>query len=57
MLPIVEKVTRLSKEHRLKLGFFLIVIIVALLSFALGYMTAKDFTRTPIIIENYSRAP
>ena len=36
---------------------FLIVVIVALLSFSLGYMTAKDSTHTPIIIENYARVP
>ncbi len=51
-LPISERVAYLWKEHRLRFGFFLIVVIVAFLSFGLGYMTAKDSTRTPIIIEN-----
>lgn len=53
MLPIMEKVVYLWKEHRLRLGFFLIVVIVALLSFGLGYMAAKDSARTPIIIESH----
>lgn len=55
MLP-VEKATRVWKEHRVDIIVFCIVVIVALLSFGLGYTMAQDSARTPIIIENNSRA-
>ncbi len=42
MLPVVSPS---------KLGTLLVMIVVALASFGLGYMAAQDSTRTPIIIE------
>jgi len=48
----VETAMHLLEVNRLKLSFFIIVVVASLLSFALGYMAAKDSTRTPIIIES-----
>ncbi len=39
----------LAKRH-IQIG--LIVFLIALLSFGLGYILGRDFTRTPIVIEN-----
>lgn len=52
MQPIVDNI----KNHRRELTAVFIVVVVALLSFGLGYMTAKDSIHTPIIIENRSGA-
>lgn len=53
-LPILEKVSRFCKERRQELLVLGIVVIVALLSFGLGYTMAQDSSRTPIIIEKIS---
>jgi len=54
MLPILAKAPRLWKERRQEFLVLGIVVVVALLSFGLGYTMAQDSSRTPIIIEKTS---
>jgi len=54
MLSFYEKVSRLYKERRQELLVLGVVVVVALLSFGLGYTMAQDSSRTPIIIEKTS---
>lgn len=54
MPVILEKAAHLWKGHQRELAAFLVVVIVALLSFGLGYTMAKDASRAPIIIEKNS---
>jgi len=40
------------EKHRKKVFFFVLFFLVSTLSFGLGYITAREFTRTPIVITN-----
>jgi len=42
------------EEHKWELIIFLAILVIAALSFGLGYTMARDSARTPIIIEKNS---
>jgi hypothetical protein len=41
-------------NHKKEIIFALIIFLVASLSFGLGYLSNREFNRTPIIIEKCS---
>ena len=41
--------------HKRSILFVVIVLLLMSLSFALGYITARDLTKVPIIIQKYSK--
>lgn len=45
---------RFWKIHEWEIVIAIIVLTVALLSYGLGYLSAKDSTRAPIIIETHA---
>ena len=53
-MSVLEKVSTVKREYKWELIICGIFILVALLSFGLGYTMAKDNARTPIIIEKNS---
>ena len=42
-------------SHKKEIIFFLIIFLMASLSFGLGYLANREFNRTPIIIEKCSK--
>ena len=53
-MKLFEKATRFWKTYQWELTIAFIVIVVALLSYGLGYTSAKESARTPIVIEKNS---
>ena len=45
----------LWREYKWELIIFLAILVIAALSFGLGYTMARDSARTPIIIEKNSK--
>lgn len=53
-MSVLLKVGAVKREYKWELIIFFIIILVAFLSFGLGYTMAKEGARTPIIIEKHS---
>jgi len=53
MLPL-KKALHFWKMHEWEIIIACIILTVALLSYGLGYLSAKDATRVPIIIETHT---
>lgn len=47
----LEHIRSFWKDHTWEIIVTVIVIFIALLSYGLGYLSARDAARTPIIIE------
>ena len=50
----MEKAVYLWREYKWEIIIFLTIVLVAALSFGLGYSMDRDSARTPIIIEKHS---
>ena len=46
-----DQFKELFGKYRKEIFFFVLFFLVSTLSFGLGYLTAREFTRTPIVIE------
>ncbi|PIR88651.1 MAG: hypothetical protein COU09_00990 [Candidatus Harrisonbacteria bacterium CG10_big_fil_rev_8_21_14_0_10_44_23] len=51
---MLEKVKDWISEHRREVLIFVLFFLISSLSFALGYLSAKEFTHSQIIIEKNS---
>jgi predicted negative regulator of RcsB-dependent stress response len=51
----IENSKEWFKENQKNILLTLLVVFVATLSFGLGYLANREFTRTPIIIEKCSK--
>jgi hypothetical protein len=49
---MITKIKEFVKEHFSNIMLFIIIVLLILLSFALGYIVAKNTLKEPIIIEN-----
>ena len=54
MAGLFQRARGFWKTYEWELIVLLVVTVVALLSYGLGYTAAKESVRTPIIIEKYS---
>lgn len=50
----MERIFEYIKENERNIFITLLIILIATLSFGLGYLTNREFTRAPIIIEKCS---
>lgn len=48
----LEKITQFFKEHQADIILFVGVVLISLLSFAMGYIVAKQQEKEPIRIED-----
>lgn len=48
------KLKEVIYKYRKEIIFFLLMFLVASLSFGLGYLSNQTFNRSPIIIQKYS---
>lgn len=53
-MQLIEKASTVKREYKWELIIFCIIVLVAALSFGLGYTMAKDSSRAPIIVEKNS---
>jgi hypothetical protein len=50
-MTILAKIGKFVKENKNELILFLAVVLISLLSFSFGYITAKTEEKKPLIIE------
>lgn len=53
----MENAKNWVNAHKREFLFALIIFLVSSLSFALGYLANREYSRAPIIIEKCSTAP
>jgi hypothetical protein len=51
MQNLKEKIKDFYLNHKKEIIFILIIFLVSTISFALGYLTAQELNRAPIIIQ------
>lgn len=51
---MLEKAQKIYKEHQWEILVASIIVVVAFLSYGLGYLSASQSVRAPIIIEKNS---
>lgn len=51
LFEFVNNVKKWITEHKREAVIFFLVFLVSLLSFGLGYLVNREFSRAPIIIE------
>jgi hypothetical protein len=49
---MLTKITKFVKKNQIEIALILAAILISLLSFSLGYITAKDELKPEIKIEN-----
>lgn len=57
MVGFVDKLKFFIQAHRREVVLFILFFLVGTISFALGYLTAGQIIRTPIVIEKNSQLP
>jgi hypothetical protein len=50
-MKILAKIKKFVKENHREIVLFLAIFLISTLSFAIGYLYAKDQIKNPIIIE------
>ncbi|MDD5013451.1 MAG: hypothetical protein PHD93_03630 [Candidatus Pacebacteria bacterium] len=56
-MQILAKIIKFVKENKNELILFLTVVLISLLSFSLGYISAKIEEKKPIIINYNEKYP
>jgi len=56
-MQILAKIIKFVKENKNELILFLTVVLISLLSFSLGYISAKIEEKKPIIINYNEKHP
>jgi hypothetical protein len=51
MQKLKEKIKTFYENYKKEIIFILIIFLVSTISFALGYLSARELNRAPIIIE------
>lgn len=52
---MISKTAKIVKKYQNEITLFIGVILISLLSFSVGYLTAKNEDKTPIKFENINR--